>query len=362
VRLARRLAEITPGTHAKKTLLVNSGAEAVENAVKIARAATGRPAIIAFDNSFHGRTNMALTLTGKVSPYRAGFAPFALDIHHIPYPYCYRCEHRAAHDEDAGGAGCCHEWRTALERAFLTRVSANQVAAVIVEPVQGEGGFVVPPPDFLPELREVCSRHGILLIADEVQTGFGRTGRMFACEHAGVEPDLMLIAKSLAAGLPLAAVVGRAELMDAPAPGGLGGTYGGNPVACAAALAVIDAFEREDLVARAQRLGEMALARMREWQSRFALIGDVRGLGAMVAIELVRDRTTREPAVAETAAVLVRARERGLLLIKAGLFDNVIRLLMPLVTSDEQMVRGLDILGDVLADVSEHPPAASAAH
>ena len=358
VRLARRLAEIAPGTRPKKTLLVNSGAEAVENAVKIARAATGRPAIIAFENGFHGRTNMALTLTGRVRPYRVGFAPFALDIHHIPYPYCYRCEHGEASD----GAGCCQEWRTALERAFLTRVPADQVAAIIVEPVQGEGGFVVPPPDFLPGLRDICSRHGILLIADEIQTGFGRTGRMFACEHAGVEPDLMLMAKSLAAGLPLAAVVGRAEIMDAPAPGGLGGTYGGNPVACAAALAVIDAFEREDLVARARHLGEMALTRMREWQSRYPLVGDVRGLGAMVAIELVRDRASREPALAEAAAVLERARERGLLLIKAGLYDNVIRLLMPLVTRDDQMARGLDILDGVLADVTERPPAPAAGH
>jgi 4-aminobutyrate aminotransferase/(S)-3-amino-2-methylpropionate transaminase len=358
VRLARRLAEITPGTHAKKTLLVNSGAEAVENAVKIARAATGRPAIIAFENSFHGRTNMALTLTGKVRPYRTGFAPFALDVHHIPYPYCYRCERGRAGD----AVGCCQEWRSALERAFLTRVPADQVAAIIVEPVQGEGGFVVPPADFLPALREICTAHGILLIADEVQTGFGRTGRMFACEHAGVVPDLMLIAKSLAAGLPLAAVVGRAEIMDAPAPGGLGGTYGGNPVACAAALAVIDAFEREDLVARASALGELALARMREWQAEYSLIGDVRGLGAMVAMELVRDRASREPATAEAAAVLVGARERGLLLIKAGLYDNVIRLLMPLVTTDEQMTRGLRILEDVLADVGLHPPAASASH
>lgn len=350
VQLARRLTEITPGRFAKKTLLVNSGAEAVENAIKIARAATGRPAVIAFENSFHGRTNLALSLTGKVRPYRAGFGPFALDIHAIPYPYCYRCPH---HDHADGS--CCREWETSLERAFLTRVPADQVAAVIVEPVQGEGGFVVPPDDFLPSLRAICDRHGILLIADEIQTGFGRTGRMFACEHSGVEPDLILVAKSLAAGLPLAAVVGRAEIMDAPQPGGLGGTYGGNPVACAAALAVIEVFEREQLVARAQALGRTALTRMRAWQERFPLIGEVRGLGAMVAMELVRDRATREPAVGEAAAILSEARERGLLVIKAGLYDNVIRLLMPLVTTDDEMSHGLDILEDALAAVSARP-------
>jgi 4-aminobutyrate aminotransferase/(S)-3-amino-2-methylpropionate transaminase len=350
VQLARRLTEITPGAYAKKTLLVNSGAEAVENAVKIARAATGRTAIIAFENSFHGRTNLALSLTGKIRPYRAGFGPFALDVHTLPYPYCYRCAHNGATD-----APCCREWETALERAFLTRVAPEQVAAVIVEPVQGEGGFVVPPPDFLPALRELCTRHGILLIADEIQTGFGRTGRMFACEHSGVEPDLMLLAKSLAGGLPLAAVVGRAEIMDAPQPGGLGGTYGGNPVACAAALAVLDVFEREDLVARAGVLGAAAMERMRGWRERFPLIGDVRGLGAMVAMELVRDRATRTPAAGEAARILVEARARGLILIKAGLYDNGIRLLMPLVTSDEELAEGLDALEGALAAVSALP-------
>jgi 4-aminobutyrate aminotransferase / (S)-3-amino-2-methylpropionate transaminase / 5-aminovalerate transaminase len=345
VRLARRLAELAPGASAKKTLLVNSGAEAVENAVKIARAATGRSAILAFENSFHGRTNLALALTGKLRPYRQNFGPLAGDVHTIPYPYSYR---------DDGG----DDWERALERAFLTRVAPEQVAAVLVEPVQGEGGFVVPPADFLPRLRAITTQHGILLIADEVQTGFGRTGRMFAIEHAGIEPDLLLLAKSLAGGLPLAAVVGRAEVMDAPLPGGLGGTYGGNPVACAAALAVLDIFEREHLVEQAQVLGQMALARMQAWQQRFALVGDVRGLGAMVAIELVRDRQTRAPAAAEAAVVLAEARARGLILIKAGLYDNVIRLLMPLVTTDEQMRAGLDILEETLAVVSARPPEA----
>jgi 4-aminobutyrate aminotransferase/(S)-3-amino-2-methylpropionate transaminase len=367
IALAKRLAEITPGAYPKKTLLVNSGAEAVENAIKIARAATGRSAIISFENSFHGRTNLALALTGKVRPYRANFGPFASDIHAIPYPYCYQCAHpdghasHASHASHDDGDSCCHEWETALERAFLARIAPEQVAAVIVEPVQGEGGFVVPPADFLPTLREICSRHGILLIADEVQTGFGRTGRMFAVEHYGVEPDLMLIAKSLAGGMPLAAVVGKAAIMDAPLPGGLGGTYGGNPVACAAALAVIEVFEREGLVERGRRLGAMALERMREWQREFPLIGDVRGLGAMVAMELVSDRATRKPASAEAAAILIEARARGLLLIKAGLYDNVIRLLMPLVTTDEEMAQALDILRDALAAVSAATPAELAA-
>lgn len=348
IDLARRLAEITPGDFAKKTLLVNSGAEAVENAIKIARAATGRSAVIAFENSFHGRTNLALALTGKVKPYRLGYGPYAPDIHLVPYADPY---HAGPEDASAGG------WRVALERFFNTRVGADQVAAMIVEPVQGEGGFIVPPADFLPTLREICTRHGIVLVVDEIQSGFGRTGRMFACEHSGVEPDLLLTAKSLAGGLPLAAVVGRAEMMDAPQPGGLGGTYGGNPVACAAALAVIDVFEREQLPARAERIGAMAMERMRGWQGRFDLIGDVRGLGAMVAMELVRDRAKRTPASAEAAALLAEARKRGLLIIKAGLYDNVIRLLMPLVTSDEEMTRGLDILEESLAAVSAMTPA-----
>ena len=352
VELARRLTEIMPGSFAKKTLLVNSGAEAVENAIKIARAATGRSGVISFENSFHGRTNLALALTGKVRPYRQDFGPFAPNIHTLPYPYVYRCPQHSGTDSSD-----CHEWREALERAFLTRIAAEQVAAIIVEPVQGEGGFIVPPAHFLPELRDICTEHGILLIIDEVQSGFGRTGKLFAVEHSGVEPDLMLMAKSLAGGLPLAAVVGRAEYMDAPLPGGLGGTYGGNPVACAAALAVIEVFEREGLVERAQRLGALALERMRDWQERFALIGDVRGLGAMAAMELVRDREQRAPAAAEAAALLAEARQRGLILLKAGLYDNVIRLLMPLVTTDEEMARGLEIIEASLAAVSAMSPA-----
>jgi 4-aminobutyrate aminotransferase/(S)-3-amino-2-methylpropionate transaminase len=347
VELARRLTEIMPGHFAKKTLLVNSGAEAVENAIKIARAATGRSGVIAFENSFHGRTNLALALTGKVRPYRQNFGPFATNVHTLPYPYVYRCPQHSGTD----GAEC-HEWRDALEQAFLTRIPADQVAAIIVEPVQGEGGFVVPPAHFLPELREICTRHGILLVIDEVQSGFGRTGKMFAIEHFGVEPDLMLMAKSLAGGLPLAAVVGRDTYMDAPLPGGLGGTYGGNPVACAAALAVLDVFARDGLADRGRALGERAMARMSGWTDRYPLVGEVRGLGAMVATELVTDRAKRTPATDAAARILIEARERGLILIKAGLFDNVIRLLMPLVTTDDELAEGLDILEEALDIVS----------
>lgn len=357
VSLAHRLATSTPGAFPKKTLLVNSGAEAVENAVKIARAATGRRAIIAFENSFHGRTLLALTLTGRVRPYTVGFGPFAGDVYHVPYPDPYRLGTSSLSDEDAQTAACDASL-AAIERAFHTQVAADQVAAVLVEPVQGEGGFVVPPTAFLPRLAERCRRHGILLIADEVQTGFGRTGRMWACEHSAVEPDLLVTAKSLAAGLPLAAVVGRAEIMDTPAPGGLGGTYGGNPIACAAALAVLDVFERERLVERAAHLGERALTHMRAWYDSIPLVGEVRGLGAMVAVELVRDRATREPAADAAAAVVAACRQRGLLLIRAGLYDNVLRLLMPLVTTDAQFDAALTILEATLAATPAAPDPA----
>jgi 4-aminobutyrate aminotransferase / (S)-3-amino-2-methylpropionate transaminase / 5-aminovalerate transaminase len=359
VELARRLTEIMPGNFAKKTLLVNSGAEAVENAIKIARAATGRSGVISFENSFHGRTNLALALTGKVRPYRQDFGPFASNIHTLPYPYVYRCPQHSGTD----GADC-HEWRDALERAFLTHIPAEQVAAIIVEPVQGEGGFVVPPAHFLPELRAICTQYGILLIVDEIQSGFGRTGKLFAIEHSGIEPDLMLMAKSLAGGLPLAAVVGRDTYMDAPLPGGLGGTYGGNPVACAAALAVLDIFEREGLADRGRVIGERAMARMQSWRERFPLVGETRGLGAMVAAELVTDRATRAPATAAAGRILVEARERGLILIKAGLYDNVIRMLMPLVITEEELDEALDILEEALEVVSNLSPEelASSAH
>ena len=343
VQLARRLCEITPGNFEKKALLVNSGAEAVENAIKIVRQATGRPAIVSFHNSFHGRTLMTMTVTGKVSPYRQNFGPYAPEVYQVPYPYEYR---RPAGMAAESLGGTCVE---AIRQLFRTTVAADRVAGILVEPVQGEGGFIVPPPDFLPALRTLCTEHRIPLIVDEVQTGFGRTGMMFASEHYGLEPDLIVLAKSLGGGLPLAAVVGRNELMDATDPGGLGGTYGGNPVACAAALAVIEVLLEEKLPARGAALGARAMERMRTWSDRFSCVGEIRGLGAMVAVELVTDRSTREPAGSLTSDVLHRCHAAGLAILKAGLYDNVIRLLFPLTISERELDRGLDILEESLA-------------
>jgi 4-aminobutyrate aminotransferase/(S)-3-amino-2-methylpropionate transaminase len=350
IRLAERLGEITPGSHDKKTLLLNSGAEAVENAVKIARAYTGRPAVVSFDNAFHGRTLLAMTLTGKVA-YKRGFGPYAPEVYHAPYPYSYRWPGDA---KDCGAQSLA-----ALEELFSTTIAAEQVAAVIVEPVQGEGGFIVPPPDFLPALAALCKREGIVFILDEVQTGFGRTGRLFAAEHWDLEPDLMLLAKSLGGGMPISAVVGRSEVMDGPAPGGLGGTFAGNALACAAALAVIDIMTDEKLPQRAQQIGEIAEARMRRWAEQFEFIGEVRGLGAMLAMELVLDRVSRAPDSARTNDIIHRCHDQGLVLLKAGLYDNVIRLLTPLVIGEAELERGLDILEASLA--ANNTPGGAAA-
>ncbi|KRT75600.1 MAG: 4-aminobutyrate aminotransferase [Armatimonadetes bacterium CSP1-3] len=346
VALAERLNEITPGDFPKKTMLVNSGAEAVENAVKIARAATGRKAVITFEHAFHGRTLLGLSLTSKVDPYKVAFGPFAPEVYRVPYPYPYRCPQKHS------GTCTAHVIAT-IEEAFRVQVDAGDVAAVIIEPVTGEGGFIVPPPDFLPALADLCRRHGILLIADEVQTGFGRTGRVFAVDHAGVEPDLLVAGKSLASGLPLASVTGRADLMEAPQVGGLGGTYGGNPLACVAALAVIDVLQSEGFLERAQALGANVLARFQTMQRRFPVIGEVRGLGAMVGMELVEDRESKTPARAATAQVLAACLERGLLILKSGVYDNVIRILVPLVISDEDLERGLNVLEEALAAVAD---------
>ena len=344
VRLARRLCEITPGAFPKKALLLNSGAEAIENAVKIVRQATGRPAVISFHNSFHGRTLLSMTLTGKVSPYRQNFGPYAPEIYQVAYPYEYR-RPSGMSAESLGGA--CVQ---AVRELFRTTVPAERVAGVLVEAVQGEGGFVVPPRDFLPALARLCQEFRIPLIVDEVQTGFGRTGRMFAAEHSQIQPDLVVLAKTLGGGLPLAAVVGRSELMDATAPGGLGGTFGGNPLACAAALAIIDALLEERLPDRAARIGQAALERMRGWMERMPAIGEVRGIGAMVAMELVKDRVSREPDPQLTTAILHACHDRGLAILKAGLYDNVIRLLPPLTISDEELRRGLDMLEQSLEE------------
>jgi 4-aminobutyrate aminotransferase/(S)-3-amino-2-methylpropionate transaminase len=351
VRLAERLNRLTPGDFPKKTLLVNSGAEAVENAVKIARAYTGRPAVVCFEDAFHGRTLFTMSLTSKTHPYKTGFGPFASDIYRIPYAYCYRCSYSLRYP--SCGVFCAHH----LEDTFKRLVEAKAVAAVIAEPVLGEGGFVAPPPEFFPILQEICRKHGILFIADEVQTGFGRTGALFACERYGIAPDLMTTAKSLGGGLQLAAVTGRAEIMDTPVVGSLGGTFGGNPLACAAALAVIKQFEDGKLSARAEELGERFAEHAQGWQKRWPLLGDVRGLGAMQAIELVRSPDSREPAEEETRQVIRYCYEHGLILLSAGTYGNVIRLLVPLVIADEQFEEGLGVLEAALESVSEVNPS-----
>ncbi len=354
VALAERLNAITPGKFAKKTVLVNSGAEAVENAIKIARSFTRRTAILSFEDAFHGRTYMAMALTSKTHPYKAGFEPFPGDVYRVPFAYCYRCSYSLTYPS------CEVHCARHIEDTFKRVVAAESVAAVIVEPIMGEGGFITPPAEFFPILTEICHKHGILVIADEVQTGFARTGSLFACDRLGLEPDLIVLAKSLSGGLPLAAVTGRAEIMDTPGIGGLGGTFGGNPAACEAALAVLEIIEKEDLCARANLLGERFRKRAAQWQSRWELIGEVRGLGAMQALELVRSRATREPADEETKQVSQYCYEHGVITITAGSYGNVIRLLMPLVITDTQMDEALDVLESALQTVSEKKREAAA--
>src|SRR2546429_9308247 len=347
VRLAERMNEVTPGRFRKKTLFVNSGAEAIENAVKIARVHTGRPGIIAFEDAFHGRTMMTLALTSKTHPYKAGFAPFPSDVYRIPYAYCYRCSYSLRYPS------CDVFCASHLEDTFKRVVAAEEVAAVIAEPVLGEGGFVVPPKEFFRILIDICHNHGVLFIADEVQSGFGRTGKLFASEHYGIEPDIVVTAKSLGGGLPLAAVTGRAEIRDVPGPGGLGGTFAGNPLSCAAALAVLDLFEKENLLARANELGERFQRRAHEWQRRWPIVGDVRGLGGMQAIELVQSQETKTPATDETKKITQHCYEHGLITITAGTYSNVIRVLVPLVATNDQIDEGLDVLESAIAAVCD---------
>jgi 4-aminobutyrate aminotransferase / (S)-3-amino-2-methylpropionate transaminase / 5-aminovalerate transaminase len=335
VELCRRLAELSPCRGVEqKSLLVNSGAEAIENAVKVARAATGRPAVVAFDNAFHGRTLLTMALTSKVA-YRKGFGPFAPEVYRAPAPYTYR----GVSTDDA---------LTGLELLFKKEVDPASVACVVLEPVQGEGGFIPMPAEFLAGLRAVCDRHGILYVDDEVQSGVGRTGPVWAIEHAGVEPDLLVSGKSIGGGLPLAAVTGNAEVMDAVDPGGLGGTFGGNPVACAAGIAVLDEVATESFRARADAIGARLRTRLDAIAARVPEVGEVRGIGPMLALELVRDPATREPAPELTAATTTGARERGLILLSCGLYGNVVRILVPLVASDEELDRGLEILEEAL--------------
>lgn len=340
VALAERLNKLAPGDTPKKTAFFTTGAEAVENAVKIARAHTGRPAVVAFSGAFHGRTLLGMALTGKVVPYKVGFGPFPAEIYHVPFPAAYR------------GVTADDSLR-ALDLLFKSDVDPARVAAIIIEPVQGEGGFNIAPPEFLQALRELCTRHGIVFIVDEIQTGFARTGKMFAVEHAGVEPDLITMAKSLAGGFPLSAVTGNASMMDAPVAGGLGGTYAGNPLATEAALAVIDVIEEEGLLARAEAVGDRISGRFRKMaqSNRFPCIGDVRGLGAMVAMELVKDRASAEPAPELTKALVMKAAEKGLILLSCGTYGNVIRVLVPLTASDALIDEGLDIIESALEEL-----------
>ena len=338
VTLAERLLAVAPFSGPAKAAFFNAGTEAVENAVKFARSYTRRPAVIGFEGAFHGRTLLSLTLTSKTHPYKAGLGPFAPEVYRVPFPNAYR----GITSADA---------LAALERAFITQVAAETVAAIVLEPVQGEGGFIVAPQEFVSGVRAICDRHGIVLVVDEVQTGFGRTGRMFAIEHYGVEPDLMTVAKSIAAGLPLSGVLGKAEIMDAPGDSAVGGTYVGNPVAQAAALAVLDVFEEEGLVERAERIGETIRGRMLTWQERHSQIGDVRGLGAMLALEYVRDPVTKEPAPELAARVAEEAAQRGLLLLKAGTYSNCNRVLCPLVITDSELDEALGVWEDALDTV-----------
>lgn len=340
VDLAEKLNRIAPGPSPKKSIFVTTGAEAVENCVKIARSHTGRPGVIAFKGGFHGRTNLTMGLTGKVKPYKAGFGPFPADIFHAPYPNVY---HGVTVEESLA----------ALDDLFLCDIEPDRVAAIIIEPVQGEGGFYAAPADFMQALRKRCDDHGILLIADEIQTGFARTGRMFATEYAGVEPDLMTMAKGIAGGFPIAAVVGKAEIMDSPGPGGLGGTYGGSPIGCAAALAVLEVIQEENLCQRALEIGDRMTARLRQLQERFpSRIGDVRNLGAMIAMELVVDGDVNRPDPELTRALISEAAANGLILLSCGIRGNVVRLLPALTIPNELIDESMDMLDRSLAALS----------
>ncbi|NVZ27962.1 4-aminobutyrate--2-oxoglutarate transaminase [Pseudomonas gingeri] len=328
VALAEKLNALVSPEASFKSVFFTTGAEAVENAVKIARSHTGRPGVIAFRGGFHGRTLLGMTLTGMSQPYRQTFGPFAPDVYHTPYPNPYR----GVSSEQA---------LAALQEVFDTQIAADRVAAIIIEPVQGDGGFVAAPVEFMQALRRLTHERGIVLICDEIQTGFGRTGKMFGFQHSGIKPDLVTVAKSLAGGLPLSGVVGRAELMDSPKPGGLGGTYGGNPLGCAAALAVLDIFESEQLVARSQAIGEQLGDGLRALQQRFSSIGEVRATGAMCAVELVTDLVSKQPDAGLAQRVIDAAREQGLLLIKCGVYRNVVRFLCPLVISESDVTQAL---------------------
>ncbi|PGD02857.1 4-aminobutyrate--2-oxoglutarate transaminase [Bacillus toyonensis] len=337
IALAEKINEKIPGTSKKKTMFANSGAEAIENAVKIARKVTGRSKVISFERGFHGRTLMTMSLSTKENPYKAGFGPFVSDMHILSYPYYYRAAEGVSSEEVDSQVIYQFE-------KFLEEVSPEKVAAIVMEPVQGEGGFIVPSILFVKRIREICDQYGILMIMDEVQTGFGRTGKWFATEHFNLEPDIIALSKSIAGGLPLSAIVGRAEFMDVPGRGQIGGTFAGSPLSCAAGLAVFEIMEEENLVERAQQIGNRIMSHLHAMQLKYEVIGDVRGIGAMVAMELVTDRITKEPAKELTVQLIDEFWKNGLISIGAGIFDNVLRFLPPLVISNEEIDKGFEII------------------
>lgn len=351
IKLAERLSELAPGDFDKQVAFFNSGAEAVENAVKIARKYTKRQGIISFTRGFHGRTLMTMTMTSKVKPYKFGFGPFAPEVYKAPYPYVYRRPDGLS--EQQYSAMIIEQF----EQFLLAEVAPETIAAVVMEPVQGEGGFIIPDPAFVRRVREICTQYGILFVADEIQTGFARTGKYFAIDHFGVVPDLITISKSMGAGVPISGVIGRKEIMESADTGELGGTYSGSPLGCRAALTVLDIIETENLNDRAQRLGTRIIEKMQHLASRFDCIGDVRGLGAMCAMEIVKDKKSKTPDKEGVAKIVKAAGERGLLLLSAGLFGNVIRLLMPLTITDDQLEEGLQILEEAFEAVYLSDPA-----
>ncbi|WP_106496530.1 4-aminobutyrate--2-oxoglutarate transaminase [Lentibacillus sp. Marseille-P4043] len=345
IEFAEKIAALAPGSFTKKVMFLNSGAEAIENAVKIARKSTGRQAVVSFSGGFHGRTLLSMSLTGKVKPYKYEYGPFAPEVYHAPYPYAYRRPDSMS--EEAYTDFMLQQ----VENFFISEVDPSLVAAFIMEPVQGESGFIVPSKAFVQGVYELCKQHGILFIADEIQTGFGRTGKYFATEHYGVEPDLITISKSMAAGLPISGVIGREEIMDAARPGELGGTYCGSPLGCRAGLAVLEVMEKENINERAETVGKRVMEKFKQMYDQFDVIGDYRGLGAMCALEFVKDRASKEPEKELTGQILKQAHQRGLIALKAGVYDNVIRLLMPLVITDKQLEEGLNILEESIASV-----------
>jgi len=345
IQLAKKMNEITPGNFPKKTFFVNSGAEAVENAVKIARYATKRSAVIAFQNAFHGRTYMTMTLTSQIKPYKWGFGPFCPEVYRAPFAYCYRCPFGLEYP------ACNIYCADYLEEFFVYNVAPDAVAAIIAEPVQGEGGFIVPPKEYFKKIKAICEKYGILLILDEIQSGTGRTGKLFACEHFEVVPDILLTGKSIAGGLPLAGITGKAEIMDMPHVGSLGTTFGGNPLSCRAALAVLNLLQ-EGMLKKAVELGEKVRTYFSQLQQRYELIGDVRALGPMAGMELVRDRRTKEPATKEAEELVKHCYKKGLIILRCGAYHNVIRTLIPFVITDDQLQRGFAILEESLHEIA----------